>query len=300
MSRASILLVLGVFWAVMMTALVRRELVPYLDYQAPPTYRTLLWSRSEPFLIHRRVFYGVRPVGEMDTMTVPRADGTYQILNRTTMDLRELPGSAGVPPAMAEMRMDLTSEIRVGSDFRLSEFRLHTRSLGLAIEVKGVREGKGLRVTYRFPFAKGEEWMEDFPDDTVLSDDQLPFPGGGKLTIGKKWKTTTARPNPLGKQKLVFEDAYAEVIDREAFYWKEEMVDAYRVQIRKTPDPDHSRTPDFDLYVDPSGRILEQRMKYSGQQLRVVLEEERTLTAEEVRRKNEEFGVPNPEEEDGE
>lgn len=289
MPRTLFLLGTGVFWAVMIAALIRREFLPYLEYQAPPSYKSLLRDRREPGVVIREVTYGMDRIGRVETVTEPRADGSFRIRSRAALNLENLPVLKGLP--VPDQWMYAHSETEVNSAFQLDRFSVRARALGIPTQASGVRRGGDLVVQYDMPFARGETTIKDFPADmTMAVDDIMPHQGGGSLKLGKRWRIKMLQAS-LGK-KVEMADAYAEVIGREGRYWKNQLVDVFRVEIKKVFDPQHDRTADYTLFIDDAGRVLEQEMKLHQQVLRFMLEEERALTAEEAQ--NWKWTIPSP------
>lgn len=270
----------GVFWAVVMAALVRREFLPYLEYQAPPTYQSLLQGRKEPSVVSRGAFFGRERIGSMETVTEIDPGGGYLVRSRASL---VIPRMQGLP--VSRMPMEVDSEMKIDARYRLSAFHSNFSVAGMKMKAKGKREGADLLVEYSMPlFGETKERIPDFPDDLTLSADQFsPYAGGGRLWVGKKWKVKAIRANLTGENKVVLTDAYAEVLSRESRVWKEGWVEGHLVQIKWEPDPQHERTPDYSLFVDDGGRILEQSMKFHDRLLMFILEDERMLTPAEAR-----------------
>ncbi|MHC4607579.1 MAG: hypothetical protein ACYTAF_11735 [Planctomycetota bacterium] len=280
MSRNLLFIGAAVLWAVMMAALVRREFLPYLEMQAPPSYRTYLKEKREPGAVVRKIYFGGKPIGVSESVTEVFPDGSYRLRGHTVMDLSDIPTIKRLPGT--DKTMVGESEVNVSPEYSLVDFTMKTRMLWIRTYIKGRREGEDLLVEYDLAILKDRTRIRNFPDDMALSDDIFPYKGGGSLKVGKSWKIKVVRPGGVGRKSIEIVDAYAEVRDRETRFWRDRLVEVYRVEIKWAPDPTHDRTADFVVYVDDDGRVIEQEMTFFGRVLRFVLEEERTLTPEEA------------------
>ncbi len=278
MYRTFLLLGSGVFWAIMMAALIRREFLPYLEYHTPPSYRSLLRGWEEPTVLKRIVFFGEERIGQTETRIEPRSDGSYRIRSRADLRLSVIP-TFRLMGAAARTRS--SSEMEIAPGFQLSSFVIKSRVLGFTVRASGRREGRDLVMEYDLGFLRGEERIRDIPEDMTFSDDVFPYMGGGKLREGKKWKIKVLRPE-INKKTFRITDAYAEVIARQTLQWKGRPVEVYRVDLKWEPDPMHDRTPVYSMFVDDRGTVLVQERQWMGYFIRFVLDEERTLTPVET------------------
>ena len=148
----------------------------------------------------------------------------------------------------------------------------------------GQRQGDKLLLSYNLVILKKTDLLVTFPRDATLSDNFLPYQGGGRLEEGKKWKMKMfdlGNLVALGKDSQVeLTELYAAVVDREKPPSRGEEKLAWKVEVRKQP------TDEFWMYllwVDDEGNVLEQHMKINKLVCRVVMEGRQALTAEQVK-----------------
>ena len=126
-----------------------------------------------------------------------------------------------------------------------------------------------------------------------LSDNFLPYQGGGRLEEGKKWKLKMFDlGNMISMNKdhqVEMTELYAAVVEREKPPSRNDDKLAWKVEVRKLPADEFWM---YLLYVDDEGNVLEQHMKINKLLCRIVLEDKKTLSAEEL--KGFEWGVKSP------
>ncbi|MBI2933058.1 MAG: hypothetical protein HYY16_15550 [Planctomycetes bacterium] len=269
MNRAAFLLVTGVFWAVMMAALVKREVLPFFEYETAPSYRTMLRGLEQPQMERRAVYLGGERRGQAETVTEPRSNGHFRA--RSRMDLKVDAGPLGAMP------LRLRTEVNIDPAYQLSDFSLVTEVLGAPIRVSGVRRGEKLLINYGTPLAKGMPSEIDFPRDMTLSDSFLPYAGGVKLSVGKKWRIQMLDMALSGVQTVT---AFARVERQETIKWRGADVPTVVVEIRRR---ENSELPWQTLWVDEKGVVIMEQMTFDRLLYSIVLEEKRTLTPEEAR-----------------
>jgi len=281
MSRTILLLTAGVFWALMMAALVKRELLPYLELQAPPTYRSFLKDLESSNVIRRDIYFGmIDKVGNIETVVELRDDGSFRMRSRADIDASRIPQgkSMGLP------RMSMFSETLIDDEYRLISFDARSTVQGFPIRISGRRDGSALVIKYNMLIFRDETRIEDFNDEIPLSaNEMLPYHGGGGLRVGKRWTFKVLKPTPFAKQKVSLADAFAEVLSRDLIYWNQQATEVFTVEIKWEYDPNHEHTADYLLYIDDQGRVLEQVMKFQKQSLRIVFVDKRDITTEEAR-----------------
>ncbi len=278
MNRLFWLLVSGCLWAVMMYLLFDREILPYFEYQQPPSYRTLLRGRKDAEIQFRRIRLGTQNIGEAESVTDPLPTGGYAMTTRLTMRMQPLTGMT-----LPDDRVYMSSTVRVDPLYQLTQFTIDGRMLGGRMKVQGERVGERLRVEYDLILFKGDRFL-DFPRDATLADNFIPYAGGAKLTEGKKWRMRLLDfdniVSPKPNEELSFTEVYAVVVGREILDLDGKTAPTFRVEVRKNPsDP----APAYTLWVDDAGTVLQQTMKINKLLCTVVLEDHRRVAAEEVR-----------------
>lgn len=253
----------------MMALLFEREIRPYFEYRQPPSYRTFLRKKTEPEMELRSIFFGKERVGQAERLLEPQGGAGHRLRSRVQMDLRSL-----LPLAVeGDTRIGLASEVSVDGEGRLCRFESRGGLRGLNFTVRGIREGKKLKVAYDVVLFSGEQEVE-FPPDAMLSDYFLPFEGGGGLAEGKKWKSRMLDLDNLislkGKRELTFTEVYAVVVGREVVRALGHDRYAFKVEVRKEPT---QALPSYTLWVDEEGFVLRQEMKIYRLACRILLEE---------------------------
>jgi hypothetical protein len=280
MSRTLLIASVGAVWALLMAELVKRELLPYLEYKTPPSYRSLLSQRKEPFLQRYRLVVNSVVVGRFEAVSEPMPDGTTRLRSKTEYDLKR-----GLPVDVVKTvgpvsKLESTGESVLDRDYRLSTFVLDMHSSGITAKMSGERREDRLLVKYS---VMGGMWSGDreipIEPDFTLSDPSMPFMGGAKLYVGKPWEVHGLEPDLKDYVKRT--KLYAIVEAREKLLHQGNLVDVFRVDVKKEPT---ATTVRYQVFVDDKGRVLEQRQPIpGGLELRFVLDEERVLTPDELK-----------------
>lgn len=291
MTRLLVLGASGLFWAAMMLALVRREVLPYFEYQAPPSYRELLRDLRAPELTTAEIRAAGSPVGFLESLAEPQFDGTFRIRTRLSMKARFMgPREPGTQETgTSALQIGMKSSTIVDALYRLSRVSCELDlGFGLAM-LQAARDKESLKITHevrvgRERFAGGTQNIE-FPSEGMMGDLFQPFPGGGPLYIGKKWKIPTITADLKGAQLAWL---YAAVTDREEILWNEKPVRTYRVEIRK--EPTEEQRPTHISWCRDDGVALVQQMTLPPLVYEIVLVTRRTLTRFEAHAWNAKFG----------
>jgi len=278
MNRHFWLLVSGSVWAVMMFFLFQSEIRPYFEYQAPPSYRQTFSRAGAPESQKRAVFLGRERIGDAETLSDPTATGGPSLRSRIVMHLKPF----GVP-VLGDDRAYMSSDVRLDADFQLVEVRMHGQWQSIPFQMRGDRQGEKLRAVFELKPLFKMERLVDFPRDATLSDSFLPYQGGVRLSEGRKWKMKLFDVEGLasagGKNESSLVERYAAVTGREPLEIKGREVVAYRIEVRKEPNDERWA---YLVWVDEEGTVLKQQSKIRGLICEIVLEEKRTLTAEQA------------------
>lgn len=270
----------GVFWAVMMLALVRREVLPYFDYQSPPAYRDFLKDLRAPQLTKGKILAAGVPVGEIESLAERLFDGTCRLRTRAHMKARIL---GTVDPATkekgtGEIPIGLKSETIVDALYRLNRTWCEI-DLGFgAATIHGVREGEVLNL--RLTFGQGRSVLGatsqkvEMPKEGMIGDMFQPFPQAGALYVGKKWKIPTMSLTATGPSVGWL---YAAVTDREKIEWRDQKdVETFRVEIRT--EPTEEKRPTHVSWCRADGIALKQQMTFQSLVYDIVFVSRRDLT----------------------
>jgi hypothetical protein len=278
--RHAWLLVTGCVWAGMMFLLFEREIRPYFEYQLPPSYRLALRDKSQPELQRRSILFAEGRIGESETLLVPQPSGGTLMKSRISMKMGSLS-----PIKLPDDVVLMTSEVRIDAAYQLAEFRMECRYQGIPMTVRGERQGDKLFVRYNLLMAKDER-LVDLPRDAILSDNFLPYQGGGRLEEGKKWKMRLLDVGNLvmvnSKQPLSFTEMYATVVGKEVLKVGGKDVPAFKVDVKEQPNDEPEKWA-YQIWVDEHGTVVRQLMKVNKLPCTIALEEHRTLSPEEAR-----------------
>ena len=169
LNRHFCLLITGCIWAVMVYLLFEKEILPYFEYQNPPSYRTMLRDQKNAVVRYYSVSLGRERIGEAESLTRPLPDGGHIMETRMVMKA----GSFS-PIKLLDDRVVINNEVRVDDEYRLTEFMLSGRISGVPIRVQGTRQDDQLHV--RRIIRVGAEVLRDGPEGAVFrvwSDVQL-------------------------------------------------------------------------------------------------------------------------------
>lgn len=283
MTRLLVLGGTGLFWAVMMVALVRREVLPYFDYQAPPSYRGLLKELRAPELTTAEIRAAGTKVGSLESLAEPQIDGTFRIRTQLTMDARvQGPRDAETrETGTSKISLSLKSDTRVDALYRLTRLSCDLDiGFGLAT-IRADRDKEDLKITHEVRLGKqriaGGTQNVEFPREGMIGDLFQPFPGGGPLHVGKKWKIPTISADLTGPRLAWL---YAAVTDRETITWNEKPVNTYRVEIRT--EPTEEKRPTHISWCQDDGVALVQQMTYLSLVYEIVLVSRRSISRGEA------------------
>ena len=278
LNRHFCLLITGCTWAVMVYFLFEKEILPYFEYQTPPSYKTMLRDQKKAVVRYYSVSLGAQRVGEAETLTRPLPGGGHFMETRMVMK-----AGSFVQIKLVDDLVQIKNEVRVDADFRLTEFMLTGRMSGIPIKVQGTRQDDQLHVRYRF-LQFHDDQLFDFPDDATLSNEFFPFQGGAMLTVGKKWKMKMIDAGSLislnKKNRLALKEVYATVVGREVVeIGEEKSVEAFLVEVRRKHQEE---IPSYRVWVDDRGTVVRQRSTFRKLENDIRLVEEREMSAEEA------------------
>jgi hypothetical protein len=273
----------GTVWAFMMSLLFQREILPFFEFQQPPSYRVRLRHLTAPEVERRTVTFteSQNPIGLAETLVEPLAEGGALLRTRFTLKMDAFGGGL-----LAGQSVLVSSETRLDADYQLVEFRMDGQmaTIPVPIRIRGRRTGSQLLLTTTLLGAPVEK-LVDLPPDAVLSDSFAPYAGGGRLEEGKKWRMRIVDLGGLLSSgqggQVGFTEKFATVTGREVVVVGGREVPAWKVSVQEQPN-DEPEKWDYQLWVDESGTVLRQQMKINKLPCTVHLEEKRTLTPAEA------------------
>lgn len=280
MVRTMLLAITGLAWALMMAALVQNEVIPYFEYQASPTYRSLLREKPSREFSVRTIHLGSDVVGQSRTMIYPGPDDSRHVFTEFDMSLSGLLSMMGMKRQLnsAVDRISIVSKQTINSSFQLESFKMNGQVM-LPIHVEGKRVGNVMKVDYVMASMKGSSELP-FEKMAMLGGSYTPLQGVGKPVVGKKWKLQTLDIDLFsGKPKFV--TVFARIEAKETIVYLGRNIEAYRIEFRKDVNKE---LPLSRLWVDEEGDVLIEEMQVFNLSCRVVLEKKERASQEQVQR----------------
>ena len=219
MSRAA-LWISAAFWLVMMTLLVRVEIMPKYTALDRPTYKQALTEVQAVETRRMVVLQNGTEVGTSTTTVTPASDGTFAISNRTSLL---------VTVAILQSRVTSNLDVNLDAQKELDTFNLHVALGDKDAKVIGKRVGGTVRITIDLG---GEKMQQEIPYTAGMITSYFePFGLGTRLKAGQEWQATFIDPfaqtTRIATVK-VGEVAPVEIFDRDR---KVKTVQAYKITL---------------------------------------------------------------------
>ena len=248
-----------VFWAVAAVSLFTRDLLPDLIVGPPPDLRTIARAGETPgptrwaILVDDGPGLGSsRSVGQVDTETRRRKDGSVQFTSQAWLDSGNLLKRTPFAQTAGGERIEIRSVIEVNPMGNLQHFRSSLRPIGDVAELlvlEGRLRNDAIEVHARGPLP-ALLWSRSFPyqargvvNNTFGPLDRLPG-----LQVGQRWQSQVV--NPLTNQVVT---ARVEVAGKEVLHWGQGPVTTLEVVTHVGPLT--ART-----WVRPDGLVLKQEV----------------------------------------
>lgn len=187
---------IAVFWAAMMAALVKRELLPAWTSAEPVDYGSLLSSNEVSRQSRMAIYFRDARIGRVETQVHRTRDGGIELCSNTTLSLAEL----GPPLLAAVGKVRTGLIIQSGRDGGLRRFDFYVHE-PLDVCVRGATEGGRLRLTTQFEDGQASETLVDYDPRMILANAFSPFLGLHNLRVGKQWRFASL--DPLTRQMKV-------------------------------------------------------------------------------------------------
>ncbi|GEM_PF-6008460 len=274
MNRVIFLLLAGAFWAVMMALLVQREVLPYLEFRDPPTYRSYLRTIREPEVSTQSILMSGSPAGSIETLVFPKEDGSAEIRTWIKFDAPDAPSK--------DRTLWMASRTRVDSDQRLLRYDARAMQGGIPITLSAVRNGDKARMEVR-ALIFHRIWEVPFDNDAILSDGFLPY-FGGRLAVGKKWRVKNLDWKQFGggdPNRVATSDLFATVEERKTVQIQGKPMVCYEIVFRRAPTRDEDAISHI-VYVNESGVVVATTLFFGKFVFDVRLSEKRSLTRMEA------------------
>jgi len=214
---------IAVFWVVMMTLLVRQEVMPGLRMGSPANYRSVLGRDPERKTVRMGIYAFGRRLGTSVSTVRPRRDGSTQITSRTDLSLGFLTdrGARLTPLTTVKSR----SELWLSPSYRLETFSMTVTSSLFSVEMRGVVDGEELLFTFR----SGDHMHTSripFDPEMPLTETIGPMWSAGNLRTGRQWEVNVVDP-----RDLTLTQALVQVVGEGRREWRGETVRTYRLLV---------------------------------------------------------------------
>ncbi|MBI4711811.1 MAG: hypothetical protein HY762_00660 [Planctomycetes bacterium] len=236
-----------IFWLVMTSLFIRREIMPVIPQLSQPSYETVLSNPAYPAVSKFGIYYGSKKIGESVTTIAPQADKYYRITNDT--DVRIPVGFLMRDP------IKMAGYTQVTPDYRLDSFRFAIKATVVQYEISGTVRGEWLDVTINTAGKRRTEHLPYNPK-TTISDGLSPFISMPHLTVGKVWLINYINPFSLGVESL-----QARVENLTKITWPDNEYEVYEVII---DTPQGLVGGQLRAYITPQGKILRQESFVQG------------------------------------
>ena len=265
MSRIIVLAASGAVWLGMMVALFRREVLPYFDYQQPPSYRDLYRELQFAEFTKGDIQAAGVPIGTIESFAERQPEGTVRVRTWASMRARIQGPETGDEEGRGttQIPLNLKSETVIDALYRLQRTWCEIDVGFGTATIEGVRKDDLLHMKFSvgqgLAVLGGMSQKVEVPKEGMIGDMFQPFPGGGALFVGKKWKIPTMTADLTGP-KLGW--LYAAVTEREVIQWMEQRVDTFRVEIRT--EPTEEKRPTHISWCRDDGIALKQQFTFQS------------------------------------
>lgn len=270
-----------VFWMVMTSWLVYRDLLPQWGF-GELNYRVLLADRAVEETSRWRILLDGKRLGSVHSIVRPETDGSHRLKTSVEFNLQTLTESANLQrlpnDELSLSRLLLQSEFLISPMGKLETLSIigSVESTRLRFQLEGmVRGNKLFLVNDGLPFLKKESEFSLDPQTLIISQigplDRIP-----NLWVGKRWITRfvdpfkRALPNLvggfLGGTDLAMEIIHNEVTSMETISWRDQSWACFAIEHRH----DNQRGKTWVRASD--GLVLRQESVFSGRQIIVELD----------------------------
>lgn len=263
-------IVIVLFWLLMTTWLVRRDVLPVLGF-GELNYRQLIADRAVAESTHWLLFLDGERLGTAHSTVEPNVDGSHTLQSRTTLssELLEEENEAAT-------QIVVKSKFHVNPVGRLEDFTLSLDVDGTPMKVRidGRVEGDEIVMSSEgFSLLPGDARVKADPDMLML-DMFAPMDRMPDLRVGKKWLTRTINPLSVifspaqlfGGGKPKFDVVRHEVVGMEPAVWDNRSWQCYVVAHY------HSSSSGKTWVRVSDGRVLRRQVPVAGYLLTVELD----------------------------
>ncbi len=269
-----------VLWLATMTWLVKARMLPSLLVGEPPDRQNILAARQKEPLVGWHLCWNNQAVGWALSLTRPLPRGFTEIRSRvhfarlpigemTPGWLRALLDTLEAPPAW--IKADARTTLSVDADGQLSRVQstVHFGSLGEAVCMTGEVKGTKMAISVQSRELSDQREIpiniKALRGETFSPQTQLPG-----LHKGQTWTVEVC--SPLGYASSPVEVLQAKVVELDRFFWRGDMLPAWRVEYHSKPGFQLStaREPRGCLWVRPDGTVLAQEVSILNSKMRFV------------------------------
>jgi hypothetical protein len=261
-----------VFWLVMTSLFIRREILPALPSLDQPSYEAYLKSQAENQAIKMGIYFRGERIGSSQTDIEPLGNGETKIKNLTTISLPSMmeimfttnrrtkkaapQNTPKKTPKPDIAKMTFSGYSLVDAKYKLKSFSFSTQSPFLNYRITGEVKNNTLEITMS-DGAKNSTNYLPYKSNSTVSDGLSPFVSMPYLTVGKEWSINYINPFGASMQTLK-----ARVESRTQVEWQNQMHDVYEVVLS---EPGTAKSPlNYTAYITPDGKILRQEILLPG------------------------------------
>jgi len=232
------------FWLVMTSLLVRREILPKYFLDSPPRYRRVQRDPGEPFVRQMAIYMGRRLMGHTRTTFAVDRDGTRHIRNETNFDFK-----------LSFLPSKLSLDIVLDEEGFLDRFTA-------TISRKGTRSD--LHVTLRGHAEPGRLVIDDPPGLKPLPfNNRVPLDSPFSTTlrmkdlwVGQRWRMAVI--NPFDRRNAV-SYASAHVKGTETVALARGDIETYVVEVTFG----EAEMDRMTLWIDTEGDLVKQQLPFN-------------------------------------
>jgi hypothetical protein len=272
------------FWLATMGWLVRDKMLPSLLLGSPPKSQEIVDAYQQDRLVGWKILWREREIGWAISKTTVSDEQVTEL--RHLVHFRELPlheifpvvwQALGGSTTGLKMRLEVETTLFFDPLKRLSSFQTRLRTPGatesLAIVRGTVDKGQIQLVLQSGSFMYTTELP--FRNDAILTDSFSPQASLPGLREGQQWTVEIYSPVPLPHQAVSgkpIDVIHAKVEGRDLIVWEGNRRPCWLVVYRNDPAQTVSThaPPRGRLWVEPSGRVLQQEAKVGDSYLVLV------------------------------
>lgn len=244
------------FWAIMSTLLVRRELLPYWFNSAGPSLRAVTRDLNfEP--VYWKVLYQHQQIGRVRTQWHRLGGDRLQF--ESHLEVHRLPMTTLFQLIGVSGKLVCTSRFDLEASGRLEQFRMNVSVAKLRVDVHGTRNADVLELVFR---SGGFQYQERVycPEYSLIGSSLTPVDRLPNLRVGQRWSYRMVSP-----LRRTSERVECLVVKEQVITWRGQPVPAKLVE---------QRYGNFQgrCWVAEDGRVLRQELHLGMEPIVLELE----------------------------